>query len=44
MQKSLFKRSNRINVSSLAAKSDLAILKAKVDKIDLNKLKSVSAD
>ena len=44
MRKSWFERSNRINVSSLTAKSDLAILNAKVDKIDLNKLKTVSAD
>ena len=32
------------NTSNLAGKSDLATLKAKVDKIDIDKLESVPAD
>ena len=38
------KRAAGADTSNLAAKSDLAILKAEVDKIDVEKLKTVSVD
>ena len=42
--KSNQKRAGGADTSNLAAKSDLAILKAEVDKIDVEKLKTVSVD
>ena len=38
------KKATRVDTSNLAAKSDLASLKAEVDKIDLEKLKIVPVD
>ena len=38
------KRALGVDISNLAAKSDLASLKAEVDEIDIDKLKTVPAD
>ena len=43
-QKIGFKEATSLNTSNLAAKSDLASLKAEVDKIHVIKLKAVSVD
>ena len=43
-QKKTFKKSNRCSYIFLAVKSDLASLKAEVDKIDIDKLKTVPAN
>ena len=42
--KTELKRAAGIDTFNLAAKSDLAILKAEVDKIDIEKLKTFPAD
>ena len=42
--KSRFKKATGVDTSSIAAKSDLASLKAKVDKIDVDKIKTVPVD
>ena len=42
--KSDLKNATEIDTSKLAAKSDLASLKAEVDKIDVDKLKTVFVD
>ena len=42
--KAYFKNATGIDTSKLAAKSDLASLKAEVEKLDINKLVSVSVD
>ena len=38
------KKETGVDTSNLAAKSDLASLKAAVDKLDINKLKTVPSD
>ena len=43
-KKDRFKKSNRCSYIFLAVKSDLASLKAEVDKIDIDKLKTVPAN
>ena len=43
-QKQILKNVTGIDTSKLAAKSDLASLKTEVDKIDVDKLKTVSVD
>ena len=43
-QKEILKNVTGIDTSKLAAKSDLASLKTEVDKIDVDKLKTVSVD
>ena len=43
-QKIGFKKAINLNTSNLAAKSDLASLKAEVDKIDIIKLKAIPVD
>ena len=42
--KAYLKNATGIDTSKLAAKSDLASLKAEVEKLDINKLVSVSVD
>ena len=42
--KANLKEAGSVNISNLTAKSDLAILKAEVDKIDQNKLKTIPFD
>ena len=44
LTKADLKGARGVNMSNLAAKSDLASLKAEVDKIDVNKLKNVPVD
>ena len=44
MAKANLKEAGSVNISNLTAKSDLAILKAEVDKIDQNKLKTIPFD
>ena len=44
MRQKRFKKATGVGISNLAAKADLASLNAEVDKIDLDKLKTVSAD
>ena len=42
--KSWLKRNDGLDTSNLATKSDLASLKAEVDKVDLDTLKNIPAD
>ena len=44
MAKANLKEAGSVNISNLTAKSDLAILKAELDKIDQNKLKTIPFD
>lgn len=44
MAKANLKEAGSVNISNLTAKSALAILKAEVDKIDQNKLKTIPFD
>ena len=44
LAKANLKEAGSVNISNLTAKSDLAILKAEVDKIDQNKLKTIPFD
>ena len=44
MRKADVQETTRVDTFNLAAKSDLAILKAEVDEVDINKLKNVPAD
>ena len=44
MGKANLKEAGSVNISNLTTKSDLAILKAEVDKIDQNKLKTIPFD
>ena len=44
MGKANLKEAGSVNISNLTTKSDLAILKAEVDKIDQNKLETIPFD
>ena len=43
-KKQIFKNATGVDTSKLAAKSDLASLKTDVEKIDVDKLKTVAVD